>query len=220
MSTLNIMIIWSLWRRFLRPLLESDVDLDVTGYHENCPDDFLKPSHQIKITVHMGQLFTKFDVAKHPRFLSDGKIIKTEGFEVITIQSSNLKGIRAPWDPPLLGYNHFVGKHSSQTKHSRQIRQNQFNYPLENNWLGGTLSKANALASLLTTAHRSCTRFVTQQGALPKILPQAVLDRKQLSQNSKLKQNVSNIVGRIWPASWKDYQKKVIEKLRYVTSIL
>ena len=30
---------------------------------------------------------------------------------------------------------------------------------------------------------------------------------------------MSNIVGRIWPASWKDYKKKVIEKLRYEHSL-
>ena len=142
------------------------------------------------IWIHMGQLLTKFDVAKHPRFLSDRKIIKTEGFEVTTMQSSNLYR-------NMCDLRHTTARLQSlhweafkpNKKHSREIRQtNQFNYPLEfrtdDRW---HLVQSQCFSIFAHHFDRSCTRLVTQQGALPKILPWWQWVRKQETAVPKLK---------------------------------
>ena len=145
----------------------------------------LSASHQIKITVHMdtcGSIVhevwccetspVSFQMAK----LSRLKVLKWQLCNHLTYI-----GICATCDPPLLAYNHFIGKHSSPNKkHSREISKNptnqptnqQFNYPLEfrtdDRW---HLVQSQCFSIFAHHFDRSCTRLVTQQGALPKILP-------------------------------------------------
>lgn len=162
----------------------------------------------IWIYIYMGQLFTKFDVAKHPRFLSDRKIIKTEGFEVTTMpmQSSNLYRNMCDLRPTTA---RLQSLHWEAFKPNKTLpwnpQFNQFNFPTipwsSELTTGGTLSKANALASLLTTLTVAARGSLRNRARSPKYC---------------LRQWV---VGRIWPASWKDYKKKVIEKLRYEHSL-
>ena len=119
-------------------------------------------------------------------------------------------GICATCDPPLLAYNHFIGKHSSPNKkHSREISKNPTNQPTNQPtnsstipWsseltTGGTLSKANALASLLTTLTVAARGSLRNRARSPKYClgGSECRNRKQLSQKWKLKITCPTLLG-------------------------
>ena len=204
---------------------------------KTCPDDFLKPSHQIKITVHMDT----YGSIAHEVWCCETspvsfQIAKSSRLKVLKWQLCNhliYIGICATCDPPLLGYNHFIGKHSSQTQNTPvksariQPTNQSTNQPTNSSTIpwsseltnGGTLSKANALASLLTTLTVAARGSLRNRARSPKYCLRQCLTGNSCPKTENFLNKVSNIVGRIWPASWKDYKKKVIEKLRYEHSL-
>ena len=143
-----------------------------------------------------------------PRFLSDRKIIKTEGFEVTTMQSSNLYRNMCDLRPTIarlqsLHWEAFKPKQkNTPVKLARTQPTNQPTNSSTIPWsseltTGGTLSKANALASLLTTLTVAARGSLRNRARSPKYClgGSECRNRKQLSQKWKLKITCPTLLG-------------------------